>query len=59
MRSFTLPHSVDKDNIQAEMHEGVLQLTVPKREEEPTHRIPVRTTEEGAKEPRQIEAMES
>jgi HSP20 family protein len=32
-RSFTLPRSADAENIQAKYKDGVLSLTVPKREE--------------------------
>jgi len=32
-RSFALPGTVDADRIQAEHHDGVLELTLPKREE--------------------------
>jgi HSP20 family protein len=31
-RSFTLPKSVDADNIEANYHDGVLELLVPKKE---------------------------
>lgn len=32
-RAFTLPHSVDADNIRAEHENGVLKVTMPKRRE--------------------------
>jgi HSP20 family protein len=32
-RSFTLPNVVDTQNIKAEFHDGVLRVTMPKREE--------------------------
>lgn len=32
-RSFTLPQSVERENISATYRDGVLQITVPKREE--------------------------
>jgi len=32
-RSFTLPTTVDQENIQAEFKDGVLKVTLPKREE--------------------------
>jgi HSP20 family protein len=32
-RSFSLPRSADSENIQAKYRDGVLSLTVPKREE--------------------------
>ena len=33
MRSFTLPNSIDTENIKAEYKDGVLTLTMAKREE--------------------------
>ncbi|MER3446704.1 MAG: molecular chaperone [Candidatus Dadabacteria bacterium] len=33
VRSFTLPQSVDADKIQAKYKDGVLELTIPKKEE--------------------------
>jgi HSP20 family protein len=32
-RSFTLPHSVDGDQVAAEYHDGILTLTLPKKEQ--------------------------
>jgi HSP20 family protein len=32
-RSFTLPHSVDRENIKASYKDGVLKVVLPKREE--------------------------
>ncbi|MBK1734135.1 heat-shock protein Hsp20 [Halorhodospira abdelmalekii] len=40
-RRFTLPENVDPDNIQARSRNGVLEVTVPKREEQPGRRIKV------------------
>jgi HSP20 family protein len=41
-RAFRLPEHVDLENIRAELKEGVLQLTVPKRDvEEPKKTISV------------------
>jgi HSP20 family protein len=40
-RRFTLPENVDADNIQARCRNGVLEVTVPKREEQPGKRIKV------------------
>lgn len=40
-RRFTLPENVDADNIQARCHNGVLEIAVPKREEQPGKRIKV------------------
>ncbi len=40
-RSFTLPKNVDQKNIAAEMKEGVLHLTLPKREEQQARRIQI------------------
>lgn len=55
-RSFTLPRTVDKDDIAAEMRDGVLRLTLPKIAAEEKREIPVRAVEaetekEGAKKP--------
>jgi HSP20 family protein len=33
VRRFTLPAQADKDNIQAELDDGVLRLNIPKKEE--------------------------
>jgi HSP20 family protein len=41
-RSFTLPRNVDTENIKAEMNEGVLSLTLPKREVQKARRIEVK-----------------
>ncbi len=43
-RNFTLSREIDTDNIGAEMKEGVLTLTLPKRPEHQPHRIEVRTS---------------
>jgi HSP20 family protein len=56
-RSFTLPEGTDADNVRAEMKDGVLHVTVPKRPEVQPRRIPlarqagegVKTAGEGAK----------
>ncbi len=40
-RRFTLPDNVDPERIQARSNHGVLEVTVPKREEEPAKRIQV------------------
>ncbi|WP_338018853.1 Hsp20/alpha crystallin family protein [Halorhodospira halochloris] len=40
-RRFTLPENVDADNIQARCRNGVLEVAVPKREEQPGKRIKV------------------
>lgn len=47
-RSFTLPRHVDQDNIRAEMREGVLSLTLPKREQQRGRRIDVQSSEGAA-----------
>lgn len=46
-RSFTLPRYVDQDNIRAEMREGILCLTLPKREQARGRRIDVQQMGEG------------
>jgi HSP20 family protein len=50
-RSFTLPRNVDKEKIDARMHDGVLHLTIPKVSAEVLRRIPVHTEEEKAERP--------
>ena len=40
-RRFSLPDNVDPDRIQARSNHGVLEVAVPKREEEPAKRIQV------------------
>jgi HSP20 family protein len=40
-RSFTLPHNVDQDHINAELRDGVLRLTVPKREQPKPKRVEI------------------
>jgi HSP20 family protein len=42
LRSFTLPASVDTTKINAEFKEGMLLLTMPKREESKTKKIEVK-----------------
>jgi len=41
-RSFTLPKTVDGQNIDARLNAGVLQLTLPKREEVKPRKIKIR-----------------
>jgi HSP20 family protein len=40
-RSFSLPRGADPDNVRAEMKDGVLTVTVPKRPEAQPRRIPL------------------
>lgn len=42
-RSFTLPEGADPDRVQANLENGVLTLVIPKRPEEKTRRVPVKT----------------
>lgn len=49
-RSFRLPPNVDANSIKAEMNNGVLQLTVPKKEEEETKSKTISIEVGGAKE---------
>jgi HSP20 family protein len=43
-RSFTLPDSVDRDNIKADYKNGVLTVTIPQKPEVKARAIPVRTS---------------
>ncbi len=45
-RRFTLPDNVDAERIQARSRNGVLEITVPKKEEEPAKRIKVEAADE-------------
>ncbi|MFW6278276.1 MAG: Hsp20/alpha crystallin family protein, partial [Halorhodospira sp.] len=45
-RRFTLPENVDPEGIQARSRHGVLELTVPKRQEEPSKRIKVEAADD-------------
>ena len=40
-RSIRLPYSVKADEISADFHNGVLTLTLPKSEQQRTHKIPI------------------
>jgi HSP20 family protein len=42
-RAFTLPEGADGDKLQAELKDGVLTLVMPKRPEEKTRQVPVKT----------------
>src|SRR5437762_13978594 len=53
LRSFTLPNSVSAEGANAEYQNGVLRVTLPKREETKARRIEIKTN--GA-EPKTIEA---
>jgi HSP20 family protein len=53
-RSFTLPNTVTAEGANAEYKNGVLRVTLPKREETKARRIEV--TAEGGEAPRTIEA---
>jgi HSP20 family protein len=43
-RSFTLPNTVDPNSIKAEFKEGVLRITLPKREEAKPKQIQIQAT---------------
>lgn len=43
-RSFTLPDNVDANNVRADLREGVLTLSIPKKTGAEARRIPVGTT---------------
>ncbi|MCZ7681603.1 MAG: Hsp20/alpha crystallin family protein [Sandaracinaceae bacterium] len=55
LRSFTLPRTVDKEKIDAEMKEGVLVLTIPKVAEEKKRHIPIRSLEAKEGEKKELE----
>jgi HSP20 family protein len=46
-RSFTLPEGIDGDHIQAQMKDGVLTVTVPKRPEVQPRRITIESSHAG------------
>jgi HSP20 family protein len=46
-RSFTLPAGTDRDEIRAEVQNGVLHLTIPKRPEHQSRRIAITKHSEG------------
>jgi HSP20 family protein len=46
-RSFTLPEGVDPDHVAAELKDGVLRLTLPKRPELKPKKIELKTIETG------------
>jgi HSP20 family protein len=52
VRSFSLPNNVDRENVKAEFRDGILELTLPKREEAKPRRIQV-TGVEGRAEQKQ------
>jgi len=52
-RSFTLPNTVSADGATAEYKNGVLRVTLPKREETKARRIEIKAA--GAQEPKTIE----
>jgi len=53
MRSFTLPPTVKTENVHAEFENGLLRLTLAKREEAKPRRIEIKAT--GAKQPKTID----
>jgi len=53
-RSFTLPNTVSAEGATADYRNGVLRVTLPKREETKARRIEIKS--EGAEAPRTIEA---
>lgn len=58
VRSFTLPATVDTENVQAESEHGVLQLTLSKKPEAKPKQIQVKAVSansNGASQPRQVE----
>ena len=55
-RSFTLPQTVQPESVAAEYRNGVLRVTMPKREEVKARRIEIAGESGEAKAPRTIEA---
>lgn len=55
-RSFTLPNTVTAEGATAEYQNGVLRVTLPKREETKARRIEIKTN--GAQAPKTIEAKD-
>src|SRR5919202_4468484 len=55
-RSFTLPQTVSGEGISAEYHNGVLRVTLPKREEVKARRIEIQGEGAETKTPRTTEA---
>lgn len=52
-RSFSLPVHIDRDEVKAQLRDGVLTIRLPRREEAKAREVAI---EDGGKEPRQIEA---
>ncbi len=42
-RSFAMPSTIDRDKVRAEMHNGILEVHVPKREGARGKNIPIKT----------------
>ncbi len=42
-RSFSMPSTIDRDKVRAEMHNGILEVHVPKREGARGKNIPIKT----------------
>ena len=47
--SMTLPCTVKEDKVQAEFHDGVLTITLPKTEEAKTHKVKIKSNGGGSK----------
>jgi HSP20 family protein len=58
-RSLTLPEGIDPDKIQAEFHDGVLEVTIPKPEQRKPRRIEVAWHGNGHGKPATIEGSSS
>ncbi len=59
VRSFTLPPTVDTENVQAETEHGVLQLTLGKKPEAKPKQIQVKAAAAQSAQPRQVEGQQA
>ncbi len=57
-RSFSLPDNVDREKLDAEMHDGILTVRLPKSEKFRARRIDVRTSEPRKEERQQVQVKQ-